>query len=123
MDRKGLDFLYRRLFEICRDCSREDWDGYDAVPVPLSAFVEAVKVLNLLPLDLPLPGIGPEPGGEIALEWYKGKGNIFSIGIGGDETITYAGLFGHGEEICGVEDFKNELPPVIIQNIRRLYDE
>lgn len=112
--------LHQELFRIYRDCLEENWDGYDAAPIPPGAFKEAKKIISLLPLDLPLPEIEPESTGEITFEWYKNQRNLFVIGVGGKETITYAGLFGQHAKARGAEYFKDELPSVIIQNIKRL---
>lgn len=110
------------LEEIFKECSKENWDGYDAKPISFGAYVEAEKLINCLPMTLPMPEIVPEPTGEIALEWYKDKQFVFVISVSGNNVITYAGLFGKGNETHGTEGFfVDTLPMVIIRNIQRLY--
>lgn len=112
--------LFNQLYEIYRECSEANWDGYDAIPMSKNTYFEAIKLIELLPSYLPEPEIMPEPTGEIAFEWYKGKQFVFVISVGGKNIITYAGLFGKSSKTHGTEYFADNLPLVIIENIKRL---
>ena len=111
---------YQDIHRIYRECSQADWDGYDAIPISKLTFLEAVKLAELLPSDLPLPEVIPEPTGEIAFEWYKGKKHVFVISVGGNNSISYAGLFGEYSRTHGSEYFSDELPQLVIDNVLRL---
>lgn len=113
--------LLRSLREVFKECSKENWNGYDAKPISVDACAEAKKLIECLPMTLPMPEIVPEPTGEIALEWYKDKQSVFVISVSGNNVITYAGLFGKGNETHGTEFFVDALPMVIISSIQRLY--
>jgi hypothetical protein len=112
--------LYRDLYRIYRECSESDWDNDGANPINEQTFLEAIMLLDQLPSELPLPEIIPEPTGNIALEWYKGKRHVYVISVGGKSTIEYAGLFGRHSKTYGAEYFSAELPSLIISHILRL---
>ena len=109
------------LFEVYKEHSEENWDSEDARPITTNAYLEAREFLKLLPTILPTPDIVPEPTGEIAMEWYKGKGRVFVISFGGNGLITFAGMFGRNATLHGTEPFEDFIPQAIINGIRRLF--
>lgn len=113
--------LYRDLYRIYRECCESDWDSEGSEPINEQTFLEALTLLDQLPPDLPLPEIMPEPAGNVAFEWYKGKKNIYVISVGGKNHIEYAGLFGAHSKTYGAEYFSGELPELILSHIIRLF--
>ncbi|MFQ5779359.1 MAG: hypothetical protein ACE5HN_01075 [Nitrospiria bacterium] len=113
--------VHSSLLDVLVDCREGGWDGYGAKPLSDKAYFEAVKLLDLLPSYLALPEVVPEPTGDIALEWYKENKFTFVLSVSGNNTITYAGIFGAGNEIHGTENFTESIPRVIIENIQRLF--
>lgn len=109
------------LLDVFLDCREPNWDGYGAKPISEKAYFEAVKLLELLPSYLLLPDVVPEPTGDIALEWYKENQFVFVLSVSGNNIITYAGIFGTGNEIHGTENFTESIPRIIIENIQRLF--
>lgn len=118
---KDKEPLYRDLYRIYRECFKPDWDNDGADPINEQTFIEAIMLLDQLPSDLPLPDIIPEPTGNVAFEWYKGKRNVYVISVGGNKIIEYAGLFGRHNKTYGAEYFSGELPVLIISHIFRLF--
>jgi len=108
------------LFEVYKDCSQENWDGYGALAIPYGAYEEAGKIIKLLPSSIQIPEITAEPTGEIGFEWRRGKGQVFVISVGGKNRINYAGIFGDNKT-HGSEYFEETIPSEIIRNLRRLY--
>ena len=125
LDLKGtIDWTDRTLEELDKvygECSEVNWDGYGATPISRETYSEARKLLRMMPSCLPMPDLSVEPDGEIAFEWYKDKYSVFVISVGGNNIITYAGLFGKSSKTHGVEYLADELPKVIIYNIQRLF--
>ncbi|HLA37129.1 MAG TPA: hypothetical protein VJZ02_01540 [Candidatus Brocadiales bacterium] len=119
--RSQLNLLLAALEGVFKDCSEPNWDGYNALPISYEAYRKAEKLLTLLPISLPMPEIGPEPTGEIGLEWYTEKQFVFAISVGGNNIITYAGIFGEGNTTHGTEVFTESIPSTILRNIRRLF--
>ena len=113
--------LYRDLYRIYRECSESDWDNDGANPINEQTFLEALMLLDHLPSELPLPEVIPEPTGNLAFEWYKGKSHVYVISVDGKSTIEYAGLFGRHSKTYGAEYFSGELPGLIISHILRLF--
>ncbi len=117
-----MDEVLQSLDEVFWECSEEGWDGYDARPITEDAYIEAKRLIESLPLTsfIPMPEIIPEPNGEIALEWSKGKRLVFVTSVSGKNEIVYAGLFGTNK-VNGTEYFGDSLPSAIIENLRKLY--
>jgi len=109
------------LSEVYDECSEANWDGYDAAPISLEAYFEAMKLLRIIPNSFLMPDILPEPDGGIGLEWYKDRGFSFVISVCGKDTITYAGRFGKNSETYGTEDFTDLVPNVILNGLKRLF--
>ncbi len=115
------DFAIERLDEVYNECSEANWDGYGAKPISHETYFEARKLLTMIPLSFLMPEILAEPDGEIGFEWYKDKDSVFVISVSGNNIITYAGLFGTSNKTHGTECFADELPRIILENIRRLF--
>lgn len=111
---------FASLDEVYTECSIQNWDGYGAQPVKEEAYLEARKILDLLPSNVPLPEVGSEPNGDIGLEWSRSRRSVFVISVSGHNVMTYAGLFGRNE-IHGSEYFEDSIPSMILQNLSRLY--
>jgi len=119
----SIEPLYRTLqslSEVYEECSEENWDGYGAQPISHVSYLEAVKLLTWIPPSIPMPEVTPEPGGEIAFEWYQSKDSVFVASVGGHNIITYAGLFGEDSKAHGTESFREKLPQTILDKIRRI---
>lgn len=82
------------LIDTLLDCFRTDWDGYDAFAVSPQTYHNARRFLEALTGAWPQPSVAADPDGEIALEWCRGPRMRFSVSIGLDATISYAGMFG-----------------------------
>jgi len=125
LDLKGIidwtDLALEELEKVYEECSEANWDGYGAMPISRETYSEARKLLRMMPSSLPRPDISAEPDGEITFEWYKEKYSVFVISVGGNNLITYAGLFGKSNKIHGTEYFADELPEIIHHCIRRLF--
>ena len=115
-----FDSARKSLFEISRECSEINWDGYGAKPITSETYFEALGFIDLLPEDLEPPDIVPEPTGKIGLEWRKGTKTIYVIALGGKNLISYAGIFGPGNETHGTENFAEFIPETIIEHLNRL---
>lgn len=108
------------LDDVYQECCEAKWDGYSAKAISEDAYQEAFNLLTLLPSNIPLPEIVPEPSGAIGLEWSRGKRFVFVASVRGENFITYAGIFAVNKT-HGREYFSDSLPPIIAENIRRLY--
>jgi len=97
----------------------ENWDGEGSARVEPSTYVYASQFIRLLPSTAPLPDITADTDGEILFEWDQGRRRIFSVSVGRDGTLTFAGLFGH-TKIHGTEHLREALPVVISDYLARL---
>lgn len=117
---RPFDELRNSLSELYRECSQPDWDGYGAKPVTEDSYAEAQRIIDALPSWLPAPEIVAEPSGDIGFEWYKEKGQVFALSVGGRHRIIYAGIFA-GDKEHGSVYFEETMPLVIMQHLRKLY--
>lgn len=112
---------YPTLEDVVAQCSQQNWDGYNAKPISRAVYERTRAFLDALPMSLPAPDIVPEADGEIALEWDLGANRIFSVSIGEENGLHFAGLFGSGVERHGVEPFDGLVSPEILGYINRIY--
>ena len=73
----------------------ENWDGYGASPIDYLSVDYATSFICHLSSEIPSPEISVDNDGEIAIEWDYGPRKIFSVRIGRDGTLHYAGLVGY----------------------------
>lgn len=108
------------LDRIARDCANAEWDGYRAEPISRSTCDRARAFLKLLPTWMIAPDIVPEADGDIAIEWYVAPRKTFSISIGANGPLHYAGLLGHEEEAHGVVPFTENIPETLLRHISEI---
>lgn len=96
--------LYESLNEILLECSKEGWDGYNALPIEHSVALQVKQIINLIPYNLQLPELTPQADGEISFAWYRSRYHQFIFTIGKSWKIHYAGLLGN-RRISGVKQF------------------
>lgn len=97
----------------------EDWDGAGSARVEPSTYAHADQFLRLLPSSTSVPDITVDSDGEIVFEWDLGRRRVFSVSVGRDGTLTFAGLFGH-TKVHGAEHLREALPAVISDCLQRL---
>lgn len=117
LDKQGL---FQDLFEVYRECSVKNWDGYGAKAVDATLYGEAFRFLEVLPSTINKPEISTDPDGEIAFEWYGSNKRVFSVSVGHAGELTYAGIFG-SRKTKGTELLGDEIPEIILENINRVF--
>lgn len=113
------DLLAFKIEEIFSECRDLNWDGNNADPISNSVVNLAKKIVSLIPSYLPAADLSPEADGEIALEWQKND-RLFSVSIGENNQLSFAGIFGQEGKIHGNERYNNELPSAILDGIKRV---
>jgi hypothetical protein len=108
-----------KLYSVFEECSQQNWDGYSGLPVSYESFLKAKQFIEDFPLSLPAPEISVDPDGEITFEWYRAPRKVFSVSIGPNNRLSYAGLFG-ASKTYGTETFHDGIPRVVLDNVQRL---
>ena len=80
---------------------------------------QAGKLLMTLPLMVPAPEISVHPNGNVLLEWHVRRRMTFTVSVGYDGGLAYAGIFG-SNTTHGTEYFADELPETIARNLGRV---
>ena len=97
----------------------DDWDLAGSRRVEPSTYEYAAQFLRLLPISISSPDVAVDNDGEILFEWDQGPRQVFSVSVGMDGTLTYAGLFGHTKS-HGTEHAREALPMDISRCLERL---
>ena len=111
-----------KLIEVFRDGRESGWDGQDARPVSVAAYVHARDFLEILPSAFPTPDVSADPDGEIAFDWIVNRLRMFAISFGADAQLAYSGLL-DGSSFFGTEPISERFPAAIGDFLRRLYEE
>lgn len=110
--------ILEALDEAHAEASFPNWDGYGAIPAFDSSREYAKELVDLLPASMPVPEISADPNGAISFEWASGPRSVFSVSVGRDGTLSFAGLFGHSTSMGTVVP-GHPIPPDILNGIRR----
>jgi len=117
------DDTFTELLETYSDCSAPNWDGYGAQAVKPDAVIEALHLVGVVPREVTMPAVCPEPDGYIGLEWHDKRGKTFVVSLNGSSEITYAGILGGGNKVHGYARFMGTIPrsirDILVQHFSR----
>jgi len=108
-----------QLIEAWQQARTKGWDGYDADAVQPSALNSAYAFIDAFPSNVPMPEVAIDPDGEVSFDWFSAPRRQFSISVGANNVLSYAGLFGH-DKVSGSERFQGTIPRVFVDYIRRV---
>jgi hypothetical protein len=91
----------------------------ESVAVTLATAQQAMTFAMLLPRSLPIPAVAADPDGEISFDWIGQAGKMFSVSIGADGRISYAGRFSDKSKTHGIEQLSETCPQQILVGIER----
>ena len=97
----------------------DNWDGAGSKRVEHSTYGYAQQFLQFIPNNMALPDIVADPDGEILFEWDYGPRQVFSVSIGRDGMLSYAGLFDRNK-VHGRVPFVGALPSDILNSFELL---
>ena len=110
------------LQTVAADSDVPDWDGYGAEPVNRGSVRHAALLLReMLLIEPTIPHVTIDPDGEVAFQWRRNRHRLFSVSVGPQGTLTYAGLFA-GSSVHGVETHMVDgIPREVRAGIQRVY--
>ena len=124
LQEKNWKRLKDDLDETSNECSKANWDGYNALPISIETCNEATKFLDDLPFFLPLPCIVPQPDGGIAFEWLGEEDKTFIASFNGEEIIYLSWYMGNPNSTGNCREIlSNAIPSYIVRHIRLVCDE
>lgn len=109
--------VFDELIDVWEECREANWDGHHAIPVPWSAYNYTKRLLEALPLEIPVPSVGVEADGDLTLEWYRNPRQLLSVSISADGELHYAATIGRNRH-SGTIVFLDEVPDTILKLIR-----
>ena len=110
------------LDAACLAAQEDNWDAMGSARVEPSTYEYASQLLRMLPPNMPVPDIAIDTDGEILFEWDRGPRYVFSVSVGRDGTLTFAGLFGYSK-IHGTDHIHEALPLVIAHSLQRIANQ
>ena len=113
--------LIQELRETFYECSIENWDGYEALPLKKRAVQEAESFISNMPMLMPIPELVPEPSGDIGFQWSFGENRVLTVSFEGNNTVTYACILGSSKRTkYGTEIFNDRIPQEVVQGIEAI---
>jgi hypothetical protein len=116
---EGYADAVAQLEDLLVECAEVDWDGYGAAPIDLAAFEQAQRLLEVLPSSFSFPFVSADPDGEVSFDWFQGDSDVFSLSVGADGRLSYAGVFGPSR-VFGTEFLSDEIPEAVLGQLRRI---
>jgi hypothetical protein len=87
--------------------------------VTIETAQQAMTFAMSLPKYLPIPEVAADPDGEISFDWIGKSGKMFSVSIGADGRISYAGRFSDKSKTHGIEQLSETCQKQILVGIER----
>lgn len=116
---KDINVL-KKLKEVFEETSEQLDEGHEIL-LDRATFQNVLTFLLMLPNDLTLPELEIEESGDITMEWYRDKWNIFSVVIDGSGVYYYAGLFGSKDNRDkGRKPLSEGIDEVVLKYIKRI---
>lgn len=109
------------ILEIYDECKNSGWDGYNADPISERVVHEAIRFVELFPLNISIPEILPVPNGDIDFTWRRAKSYVLSLAINHQGILSFAYIFGK-DEAFGHFNIYNEIPELIVTLIQRVHN-
>jgi hypothetical protein len=117
----GKDITVLKKLEGVFEEAFEQFDGDQEIPLERATFQNALTFLLMLPNGLTLPELEIEETGDITMEWYKDKWNVFSVIIDGSGVYYYAGLFGSMDNRdIGRKPLSEGIDEAVLKYIKRI---
>lgn len=111
--------VLKNIKELINDALEEY--GESECPLTYEALKNTMVFLLLMPNDIPLPQLDIEESGDITLEWYKDKWNLYTVIIDESGLYYYAGLFGDSNNRdYGRKQLSDGIDSIVIQQIKRV---
>lgn len=108
------------LYKAYLEAAIPGWHGGEGDPVTIETFAEAARFLQLLPEDILPDDVYAEPDGDLALEWYAGKGKLVIVSFDGKRRAIYRIRISDNEKSSGQFPLDAEVPDFVLSSIRKL---
>jgi len=115
----SLEECRNQLLDAWQQATTENWDGYNADAAQREAVANAYVFIEAFPSNVPMPQVAIDPDGEVSFDWFHTPRRQFSISIGANNVLFYAGLFG-SDKVSGRERFQGAVPRTFIDHIKRV---
>jgi hypothetical protein len=117
----GKDITALKKLEGIFEEAFEQFDEGQEILLERATFQNALTFLLMLPNDITLPELEIEESGDIIMEWYKDKWNIFSVIIDDSDVYYYAGLFGSKDNRDkGRKPLSEGIDEVVLKYIKKI---
>jgi hypothetical protein len=114
--------VQQQLRDVVACANHDNWDGMKSLAANRRAVRQANRFLSMLPPSAfrsIVPEVTVDPDGEIAIEWYVSPSQLFSVSIGANGRLAWAGII-DGEEVPGHAMMKQRIPQELLDYINQL---
>jgi len=116
---RKIEDILSDIIEIQEECSTDDWDDEGAKAISISALLEAMQFIRLLPVHLKLPDVVPSANGAINFEWRKGD-YICNVELSGASEIVYSAYFSEVNRDYGMKPYIGKIPNKVTELIESM---
>lgn len=113
--------LLTEITHVAKHCAAPHWDGSHADAVPPATVDAANRLIDSLPVDVPLPTVTAEPDGQLNFEWYREPRKLLSVSVSASGTLYWAALIG-SEDPRGSIQFSDQFPKTLLYWISQVYE-
>ena len=105
---------------LASECRGPDWDGYGAEGLDPGALRLAREIIRSLPDDVPMPSLSIESDGCVSMDWMPSRVRTFTLTAGRTDRLPYAWVEGTDRGHAVAKFMDGQLPPRILQEIKRI---
>ncbi|RKU26456.1 hypothetical protein C6499_13140 [Candidatus Poribacteria bacterium] len=111
--------MQRELDEIREEVTETCAVATEVEPIPESAYVETLSLLEQIPRNIPMPDMMWLEDGGVGLEW-RPKEGIATMSLYRDNHVTFGAVWGKSCEIWGSCPLSD---PVLLPNFLKMLSE
>ena len=108
----------QEILHAAHEAALDNWDEEGAAAVEQTTVRHTVNFVLALPQGVSSPSVLVDRDGDFAFDWGATAQRTFSVSVGRDGTLTYAGLYDRART-HGRENFRGSVPAAILAHIER----
>ena len=117
MEQSHVETVLNDLYDLLSEAK----SGQHESELDAPTFSTAKRFLLAFPKTLPSPELALESDGEISFDWEGKNRRMFSVSLRADGRLSYACKLGVNRSSYGIEEFDENVPETIVENVKKIY--